>query len=178
MSVTSQSTLKELVDETTVIKDELVSCRDNLKTNLSNKGVDTTNLNKMGMLVSSIPSLKTVPNIAIPGDDFFILSDENSYDKKNPLIFSDFLVEGGYRVSMDAGGSSDYPLTGTITHKRGNEILLEKSIRNTESYRFVNLKVDISNVKKGDTIIFSCAAGATGGWLYIKNCKIGMEFKI
>lgn len=57
MAVTSQSTLKELVDETTVIKDELVNCRNTLKTNLNNKGVDTTSLNKINDLISSIPNM-------------------------------------------------------------------------------------------------------------------------
>lgn len=57
MAVTSQSTLKELVDETTVIKNDLVSCRNTLKTNLSDKGVDTSALNKMGELINSIPSM-------------------------------------------------------------------------------------------------------------------------
>lgn len=54
MTVTSQSTLKELVDETGIIKNELVVCRDNLKTNLSNKGVDVSGTDKMQGLVEKV----------------------------------------------------------------------------------------------------------------------------
>lgn len=66
MTVTSESTLKELVDETTVIKNDLISCRDELKTNLSNKGVDVTGLNKMGELIPKIGKLEILDLVLKP----------------------------------------------------------------------------------------------------------------
>lgn len=77
MAVTSQSTLKELVDETGLIKNDLVNCRDNLKNNLSAKGVDTSALNKMSELVNSVKNIK-VSSYDIPDwydlDNFWIPS--------------------------------------------------------------------------------------------------------
>lgn len=54
MAVTSQSALKELIDETTVIKNDLVSCRDSLKNNLSAKGVDVSDVYKLNELISKV----------------------------------------------------------------------------------------------------------------------------
>lgn len=60
MAVTSESTLKELVNETTVIKNDLVSCRNTLKTNLSDKGVDVASVNKMQGLVEKVNELVSI----------------------------------------------------------------------------------------------------------------------
>lgn len=58
MAVTNESTLKELVDETGIIKNDLVSCRDNLKNNLSNKGIDVATTNKMQALVEKVNEIE------------------------------------------------------------------------------------------------------------------------
>ena len=48
------ATLKSLVDETTVIKNELKTCHTNLKNNLSAKGVGVLNSDKMPSLINKI----------------------------------------------------------------------------------------------------------------------------
>lgn len=76
MSVTSESTLEELVDETTVIKNELVVCRDNLKNNLSNKGVDVSTTDKMQGLVEKVNDLQKI--IIEYSKPFMLLIDVNN----------------------------------------------------------------------------------------------------
>ena len=48
------STLKKLVDETTNIKDEIITCHANLKTNLINKGVECSDTDKLLSLVGKV----------------------------------------------------------------------------------------------------------------------------
>lgn len=52
------STLKNLVDETTNIKNELKTCHTNLKTNLINKGVKVLGTDKIVDLISKIDEIK------------------------------------------------------------------------------------------------------------------------
>lgn len=52
------STLKQLVDETTNIKNELKTCHTNLKNNLANKGVECSNSDKLLTLVNKIKNIE------------------------------------------------------------------------------------------------------------------------
>lgn len=53
------STLKKLVDETTNIKDELVTCHTNLKNNLITKGVECSDADKLLSLVNKVGEIST-----------------------------------------------------------------------------------------------------------------------
>ena len=52
------STLKQLVDETTNIKNELKTCHTNLKNNLANKGIECSNSDKLLTLVNKIKNIE------------------------------------------------------------------------------------------------------------------------
>lgn len=52
------STLKQLVDETTNIKNELITCHTNLKTNLIGKGVEVLETDKIVDLINKIDGIK------------------------------------------------------------------------------------------------------------------------
>ena len=54
------ATLKQLVDETTNIKNELIDCHTDLKNNLINKGVEVTNNDKMSNLIDKINDISGV----------------------------------------------------------------------------------------------------------------------
>ena len=56
------ATLKKLVDETTNIKDELVTCHTNLKNNLSNKGVNVSSSDKLNVLINKVANIQALPN--------------------------------------------------------------------------------------------------------------------
>jgi hypothetical protein len=57
------ATLKSLVDETTVIKNELKSCHTNLKNNLIAKGVECSDTDKMSSLVNKVGSVGVGINV-------------------------------------------------------------------------------------------------------------------
>lgn len=53
------STLKQLVDETTNIKNELIVCCNNLKNNLADKGVEVLSSDKMPNLIDKVKDIST-----------------------------------------------------------------------------------------------------------------------
>lgn len=53
------ATLKNLVDGTTNIKNELVACHTNLKNNLSAKGVECSDNDKMSSLIDKVANIET-----------------------------------------------------------------------------------------------------------------------
>ncbi len=53
------TTLKSLVDETTNIKDELVTCYTNLKNNLVDKGVEVLPSDKMLILIAKVNNVSS-----------------------------------------------------------------------------------------------------------------------
>ena len=57
------ATLKQLVDETTNIKNELKTCHTNLKNNLIEKGVEVQNDAKIGDLIGNVKNIQTVRGI-------------------------------------------------------------------------------------------------------------------
>ena len=69
------ATLKNLVDETTVIKNELKSCHANLKNSLTSKGVSCGSSDKISTLIGKIDNIQlgkkyasgTCPNISNTG---------------------------------------------------------------------------------------------------------------
>lgn len=65
------ATLKNLVDETTSIKNELVACHTNLKNNLLLKGVEVANQDKISTLINKVNNVETgnayLPHWAIGG---------------------------------------------------------------------------------------------------------------
>ena len=56
------ATLKNLVDETTNIKNEIVECRDNLRQTLVEKGVECSDSDKMSSLIDKVDSLGDYDN--------------------------------------------------------------------------------------------------------------------
>ena len=53
------ATLKQLVDETTNIKNELKTCHTNLKNNLINKGVECSSTDKISNLIDKVKDVST-----------------------------------------------------------------------------------------------------------------------
>lgn len=53
------SALNTLVDETTTIKNELITCYTNLKNNLIGKGVECSDKDKIEDLINKVPSIST-----------------------------------------------------------------------------------------------------------------------
>lgn len=62
------TTLKNLVDETTNIKDELVECHNNLKNNLIEKGVECSDTDKISSLIDKVNDIQLKKNISLDVD--------------------------------------------------------------------------------------------------------------
>ena len=82
------ATLKQLVDETTNIKNELKTCHTNLKNNLIEKGVEVQNDAKIGDLIGNVKNIQTVRGI-VKGEGIIYKKDEIetfTSNKKTPYI--------------------------------------------------------------------------------------------
>ena len=84
------ATLKELVTETTKIKNKLVTCHTNLKTNLVNKKIQVNNNDKILDLINKIPDIKGELKYAIGSETFSqgndVVVTVNNLDFKPHLI--------------------------------------------------------------------------------------------
>ena len=76
------STLKELVNETTNIKNELVACHTNLKNNLIDKGVVCSSTDKLLSLVDKVGEVETVKYAS--GKIYKTLTYDHTYVDKPP----------------------------------------------------------------------------------------------
>nr|WP_312984366.1 hypothetical protein [Clostridioides sp.] len=66
MAFAENNTLKELVDETTLIKDDITNNRDTLKSNLENKGIETTEVSKLPDLIDKVNGIEVERHTNIP----------------------------------------------------------------------------------------------------------------
>lgn len=73
MAFTENYTLRELVDETTLIKDDVTNNRDTLKANLNTIGMDTGGISNLGELIQKVKELYCLD--VVPGTDFVYKSD-------------------------------------------------------------------------------------------------------
>ena len=90
------ATLKNLVDETTNIKNELISYHSDFKNNLVDKGVEVLETYKIGDLINSIKDLK---NYNFPVEGLTVTTTEAFISKGSDLdtVTPDFLT-GFYRI--------------------------------------------------------------------------------
>lgn len=125
-------TLKNLVDETTNIKNELKECHANLKNNLTEKGVECDDADKFSSLVNKISSIKFVDFGY--GDSFLI--DDNSF--LTPL-------------------STSYNLKNAYYHTFN----INDVVRDNVSTYTLSLKLAHSTVNKTDFIFTICDSSQT-----------------
>ena len=171
------ATLKNLVDETTNIKNELKECHTNLKNNLIEKGVDIlpTNSKKMSNLIEKVKSIKAYPSRVNVGDNHSVFFDSTNYSEAgisyvDVVSFSNFVVPGNYRTSINVKTrNSTYAGYVRIEHRRNGEVIASKtgSTKDTDySYKFV---VDFEYIELGDEIYFAL------NYSYGKNANISCE---
>ncbi|MBP3931641.1 MAG: hypothetical protein J6D47_19005 [Peptostreptococcaceae bacterium] len=87
------ATLKNLVDETTNIKNEIITCHSNLKGNLTNLGVECSSTDKLSDLIDKTNEIKKFPK----GWD----------NEKHGEVFSDDLISEGDAVVLQTYGDWD-----------------------------------------------------------------------
>ena len=173
------ATLKELVNETTNIKDELKTCHSNLSSALTEKGVSVTSEDKMPNLIDKINSLKVQTNIPIAGTGVVLYYREEEKATKYETTVDTFTYngeDGSVRVSFLLAGASNGDCYAYIKLNRNNTLINDKTVTiNSSSY--VKCSVDL-DVKKGDTITLSQKFYIGSSYCYSKYTTISCDYLI
>lgn len=133
------NTLKELTDEISAIKDELINCRDILKYNLESKEVSTSGINNIKDLIESVSNIElgkkwasgvspysgTYRRIIISGLNFrpsniiAVVIDPSAATKMwYGSVYSNYVFEGNKTANVflasSSGGSGGFKIDGKI----------------------------------------------------------------
>lgn len=148
------ATLKNLVDETTSIKNELVTCHTNLKNNLITKGVECSDADKLSSLVNKVGEISTAV-IVEPSDNVLMeLGSIKNYvtvqippnsTKKQFTFTSTFKGSIRFLVVFNSA-------TGNIDGVFLKNDLIMKTI--TGNLNTNTMSFDFSDVNIGDTLSF------------------------
>lgn len=152
------ATLKNLVDETTVIKNELKTCHTNLKNNLVSKGVTVSSNDKMLNLINKISSISTVTKIVASDNVLFnCISSTNNTDNSisvpgngsQALSILNFqsIFTGSIRIDLTAWSKS-YSSYVKIDFVKNGTKLKTFSVSNSPAI----ISYDFNNILKGDTL--------------------------
>ena len=146
------ATLKNLVDETTNIKNELKTCHTNLKNNLIDKGVDVSSGDKLSALVDKIKNIKTV-SFNVGETTTLYNNTETEMIKGTTYTYFNkeyiFICDGNFRLSaeMQSTGSATAYLKMQLLDSNGS-VLQEKEFSNT-TMTYVRYTLDCNSVKSG-----------------------------
>lgn len=103
MAFTENNTLRELVDETTLIKEDVTNNRDALKANLENKGIETTEVSKLPDLINKVNEIEVekhnLPAWVIFKDTYLDASYHAGYDPAYATVGKNIYVISGYSSS-------------------------------------------------------------------------------
>ena len=175
------ATLKNLVDETTNIKNELITCHTNLRNNLIAKGVECSDTDKMTSLIDKVDSLNVIKGSASPGEVLFILFDKKEYaptKQTTPILTSQKVkIEGGYRVQFTCGSINNVVIKYGVKHMRNNTVVSQKMF-NYSSYAYTSYTYDFSDVRKDDFFEFYAVGDASGTYLHMKDISVSCEVEI
>ena len=165
------ATLKSLVDETTNIKNELVSCHSNLKNNLIKKGVKCSSTDKMPSLIDKIAGIVVVDNV-IAGESiqlFNYTSSGSIHINKNDVFKLTSSVNGSVKIKINyvcSGAGSPAYLSIDLT--RNEDIVSSKSFTVNKYGSYINIEYDLSEIQLNDVINIyasgsSVISGSNGG---------------
>ena len=174
------ATLKQLVDETTNIKNELVTCHDNLKSNLASKGIECLPTDKLSVLVNKVSQFRLFQKF--PGTSEELINDKSEctstgavevWQLKRTIPIEEYFR--GIRMSYTTVGVYGY--TSKIEHVRGKQILTS----NETNEQNTRITLDIMDLQVGDKILMYAQTnqnyGGTksyGGW---KNLIVSYSWR-
>ena len=169
------ATLKTLVDETTNIKNELKTCYTNLKNNLSVKGVECSNSDKMPSLINKIAIINTMPK-CVPGDKHHLHYLELSERKTTTSYYlatqETAFADGGYRVKTLI--SSYQGKGGGVRFEVVRDSVVVDYFEQNKTGANVTFTKDFANVASGD--IIKIYFKTTGSWGELENTFISFDF--
>ena len=151
------ATLKNLVDETTNIKNELKECHANLKNSLIEKGVECSEGDKMLSLINKVKntslSCKASDNIIFSWEDERGIGTVSDYNALQLIHSCPCFFNGSCRVDFKFKGSSSssaYYSTVVKLVRNGEDIYISDKFNSNHNY--LNVVLDIDNIKTFDTI--------------------------
>lgn len=183
MSFTDNNTLGELVDETTLIKDDVTSIRNKLKSQLDELGVDATNIVRINDLVNLINTIERGYK-QIPGatNIFYSDSSEQRTGTSNADVFKKFFTmdflkrDFPLRLMFDLRENEPYhkyPTESKIEVVNSGNVIFERIIPALGT-TYVTFGEDF-DIKKGDTLNLYMRQVINGGIGYIKNIKVSFD---
>ena len=167
------ATLKNLVDETTNIKNELTRCYDNLRSNLTNKNIDFLDSDKLEMLIDKVSQIKTYEKVA--GDEKTYISDasEHSSTETSEALLKTYNIEEDFksiRVSFTNSSANSSGIYIKLKYIQDGKVL--STVENSKAGS--TSKIDIVGAKKGDKINVYGKAVISGS--YASPCRF-KDFK-
>ena len=179
------STLKNLVDETTNIKNELVTCHANLKNNLIEKGVEVLPSDKMSTLISKVSNILGIKGI-IAGISTLEFEDEAEYTTKSSnfevvktITLNTRFPQEGRSISFDIRKTTTATTTAKAKFhiKRNGEGVFTSNEFTNSSASTITCTTDVF-IKTGDVIEFMInrASLTTSAECAIKNIKSTYEY--
>lgn len=156
-------TLKSLVDETTNIKYELVTCHTNLKNNLTTKGITVNPSDKMLTLINNVNNLDYVNNV-IAGTTFqlfnYKLTNEISMTQ-NAMLELSSNVKGSIKLQINyICSASGSPSSVNIDLVRGNSIVSSKTFELKAYGSYITIEYDLAQIQLNDTIKIYAPTGS------------------
>ena len=172
------ATLKNLVDETTNIKNELKTCYTNLVNNLSVKDVEVSSGDKLGDLVDKISLIATpVKTIISSNPQILITESTNSSTvtfKKSTNYDYKLYIMGDIRISLNVGSAtstSNYnPSVLNIQHIRSGNIITTRQLSRIYGEGYAISTFNILNVMPKDIIRF-CVTASSPNDMYVYKGK-------
>ena len=157
------ATLKELVNETTNIKTDLIKCHSDLKAALNSKGVVINESDKLGVLIEKVNTIPSYKKIA--GTEKTYLSDDNRYTTNSTTFqnIKEYTINDNFesfRVSYSTNQTS-YATHIKMDHVRSGVVL---STRTDGSAK--NVKQDLTDIRVGDKIIMYGKTGSSANAAY------------
>ena len=175
------ATLKSLVDETTNIKNELVTCHSNLKNNLIGKGVECSDTDKM---LSLIEKVNTITMKAVPGDTYYHYHDNNEAHLPNSMtLISRFEIkdlEGGYRLSFYSAHTTAVSSGSIGTYliqvfRKGNVISSKEIVTSSVSSAY---EIDFTSLQKGDIVELQGKRNSSGSAYWVRCMYSNLTFDL
>lgn len=176
------ATLKNLVDETTNIKNELKTCHANLRNNLISKGVECSTTDKMSSLINNIKLTGTTVQVSTEYMMNFTGFTGQLIEYKNNTMIIDKLIipfNGSFKFCFSIQCRATYhDATAKIDlYTKDGLLKSTKSFMTTStssaSSSKINCEYDISNLKESDYITITALSTHSTYGMYFNE----MSFK-
>lgn len=175
------ATLKNLVDETTNIKNEIVDCHSNLSRILTSKNVEVSEEdNKLSSLIDKIEDIKAVKDI-VAGISTILYSDNKSVEQGTTSYvvvkeYNHTFIKGSVKISFKCGAGNRNPRILLELERNGIKNTIKEVITSSNTYVTYEFDVD---VEAGDKIILSVKSNSIASGpnsTFTSNFKVTCDY--